>query len=157
MSKQPKTYFVRVKPYNKRRGYLCRNFMVGGKRFSLRWTEVSAAKAKELEEMTQPHDRDAEIPLFDIVTKEKAQAIEQEERDADLKPVYRVKDAERVPDRAFRDDKPKIDEETGEIFSDVEPAETVEKSDDDPAEEPEEEVAPAPSLRGGRRKAKTRS
>lgn len=162
MSK-PKSYFVRLKPYNKRRQHLCRGFMTGGVRFTDRWLEVSARKARELEGMVQPHDPEAEIPLFDVKTAQEAKAIEEKERDENGKPSSRVKDAERVPDSKFRNDKPEFNDE-GEIVSNVEPAEIVEPPSDaaPPADDQDEdsedapkEAAPAPSLRAKR--AKTRS
>jgi hypothetical protein len=142
---KPKTYFVRVKPYNKRRGYLVRNFMHRGVRFTNRWKEVSAAVAQELETLTQPHELVDEIPLFDIKTQTEALAVEEKERDNGIAPkrIARVKDAERVPDRRFRDDRPQFDEESGEIVDDhVEAGEAV------------EEPAPAPRIR---KKTKTRT
>lgn len=144
-----KTYLVRLKPYSKRRGYLCRNFMTGGVRFTTRWKEVSARKARELEALCQPHDREGEIPLFDIKTREEALEIEEKERDESGKPSSRVKEAELVPDSKFRDDRPTLNED-GEIVSNVEPAEIVDpqgSDDGDGEDQPEAPAEPAPSLR----------
>ena len=148
MSK-PKSYLVRLKPYNKRRGFLCRNFMVGGVRFTTRWKEVSARRARDLEERIQPHDLEAEIPLFDIKTREQALAIEDKERDELGRPTSRVKEAEMVADSAFRNDRPTMNDD-GEIVSNVEPAEIVDsseataESDEDLADAKEPEAAPEP-------------
>jgi hypothetical protein len=134
---KPKSYFVRIKPYNKKRGYLVRNYMHRGVRFTTRWKEVTAAVAAELELTVQPHDPDEEIPLFDVKTKGEAMEIEAEERDNADRPklVSRVKDAERIPDRKFRDDRPKFheDEVTDAAFT----------ADQDS----EIEAEPAPSLK----------
>lgn len=153
----PKTVFVRLKPYNKRKGYLCRNYMIGGVRFTGRWQEVSAAKARELSELKQPHDHEGEIPLFDIKTREQAKAIEEQELDEGKRNVARVKDAVRIADREFRDDRPVVDD-SGELVREVEAGEVIE----DPAvlaaaakaraaaelsAGERRDVAPAPSLR----------
>lgn len=148
------TYFVRLKPYNKRRGHLVRNYTFRGVRFNERWKEVSAATAQELEELTQPHDPEAELPLFEIYTKDEALAVEERERDDGKRVKVRVKDAEPVPDSDFRDDKPKLNPETGEIERNVEPAEVI-GEDDDPDEDADPE--PAPSLRSGKKRSKARS
>jgi len=157
--KKHRTFFVRIKPFNKKRGFLMRNYMTGGVRFTTRWKEVSARKARELESKIQPHDPEAEIPLFDIKTKAEAEAIEEKERDDQGKPSSRVKEAELVPDSKFRDDRPSLDEETGEVVSNVEPGEIVGDEDapvdanKDQSEEPAEAV-PAPSLRSDRATAR---
>ena len=149
----PKTYYVRLKPYNKRRGFLCVNYMTNGVRFTTRWKEVSARKARELETLCQPHDTDYVIPLFDIKTKEEALAIEEEERDSGVPAVARVKDAERVPDKAFRDDKPEIKDELDEIESSADTDELLNEETPKAAAKEYRKASPAPSLRGG---AKTR-
>ncbi len=145
----PKTYFVRIKPHNKKRGYLVRNYMHRGVRFTTRWKEVSAATANELQHSVQPHDVEEEIPLFDIKTKDEALEIEAEERDATVLPkkISRVKDAERIPDRKFRNDKP-------EIIGD----EIVEGEDFESAEEVDQKIdaLPAPSLKPAKKKSSKR-
>jgi hypothetical protein len=142
----PTTYLVRIKPYNKRRGFLVRNYTFRGVRFTDRWKEVSAATASELEELIQPHDREAEIPLFEIYTKDEALAVEEKERDNGKRIVTRVKDAEPVPDSDLRNDKPKLNPVTGEIERNVEPAEVI---DQDPE--------PAPSVRKAKKRTRKRS
>jgi hypothetical protein len=142
----PSTYLVRLKPYNKRRGFLVRNYTYRGVRFTDRWKEVSRATAGELEELIQPHDREAEIPLFEIYTKAEALAVEEKERDAGKRIVTRVKDAEPVPDSDLRNDKPKLNPETGEIERSVEPAEVIEQ-------DPE----PAPSMRAKKKRTRKRT
>lgn len=150
-----KTFFVRLKPYNLRRGCLVRNYQYRGIRFTNRWKEVSEAKAIELEPLIQPHDEEAEIPLFDIKSKDEAMVIEADERDdASGKPTAKVTKAERVPDRKFREEPkgPTVDEDTGEIVEadDVEPAEVIDAA---PASEPE----PAPKVRSGKKSRSRRS
>jgi len=147
---QPKTFFVRVKPYNKRRGFLVRNFMHRGVRFTNRWKEVSAAAAQDLDTLFQPHAPGDEIPLFDVKTQTEALIVEEQERDRGVEPkrIARVKDAERVPDRQFRDDRPRIDEESGEIVDDhVEAGEAVDAQD----------PAPAPRIRKKKTKPRART
>lgn len=147
------TYLVRLKPYNKKRGFLVRNYTWRGHRFTDRWSEVSSAVARELEQLIQPHDQEAELPLFDIYTRDEAAEVEEKERDKAMpgEKVARTKDADVVPDSDFRDDKPKLNPETGKIERNVEPAEVIEPADEDP--EPE----PAPSLRSGKKATKKRT
>lgn len=145
------TYLVRLKPHNRKRQYLVRNYTWRGHRFTSRWSEVSAAVADQLRELVQPHDPSERIPLFDVCTK--AEALKLEEREAAAgTPATKVKDASPVADADLRDDKPKFNAATGKIERHVEPAEKVDNvkpieateiTDDDA-----DEVEPAPSLRG---------
>jgi len=151
------TYFVRLCPYNKRRGFLARNYTYQGQRFSSRWVRVSAMRAKELGELTQPHDTEIDIPLFEIKTESEALDLEQRARDNGEKITARVKDAPVVPDSAFRDDRPKVNLETGAIEEpSIEPAETVEKvSKIEEADfKDDDDVAPAPSIRSGKARSR---
>lgn len=143
---KPKTYFVRLKLYNRKRGYLVRNFMYRGVRFTTRWKEVSAVMAAELQDLVQPHDPEMEIALFDVKTKSEAEEIEADERDSGARNVARVKDAEPVPDRKFRSDRPTLDDATGEIMESdsIEAADMIDPADDD---DDELDAAPAPSLK----------
>lgn len=145
MSK-PKTYFVRVKPYHKRRGYLVHNYVHRGQRFTTRWTEVSRIVAEQLEVVTQPHDPESEIPVFDVVTRDVALEIEEKERDEQGRPSSRVKDAEKVPDAKFRETASHVNDD-GEIethVSEPDDSESHEASSTDPA--------PAPKIRARARK-----
>lgn len=154
---KPKTFYVRVKPYNKKRGYLIRNYMIRGVRFTTRWKEISAAKANLLQYEFQPHDVEEEIPIFDIKSESEALAIEADDRDKNgghIRPDARVKEAERIPDRKFRDDKPRFDDETGEITSDhVEAAETV----DQPVETEPDAVELAPKVKSPKKSPRARA
>ena len=157
------TVFVRIKPYNKRKGYLCRTYMTGGVRFTTRWQEVSAGKGRELAELMQPHDHEQEIPLFDIKTRDEAKAIEEREVDEGKRNVARVKDAPRVADRDFRNDRPVVDEYSGDTFRIVEPAEVITdraavdavaragRAAAEFSAGERADAAPAPSLRGAER------
>lgn len=145
------TYHVRLKPYNKRKGYLVRNYIHRGVRFTERWSVVSAAIAHELVDLVQPHASDDEIPLFDVKTEQEAVAIESKERDDGLG-IKRVAAAAPITDKSFRHDGPKFNKKTGEIEDDNEPAEVINApkapvEKDDLAEASKAEVQPAPSLR----------
>lgn len=76
---------VRIKPYNKRRGQLCRNYMVHGKRFleARGWYEISDRElAKYLKEIRQDQD-DPDSPfVFDVTTQSEAVKIDKREEKA---------------------------------------------------------------------------
>lgn len=164
---KPKTFYVRLRPFNKKRGYLVRNIGIQGIRFTTRWKQVSSEKAKMLEACCQPHDPEMEIPLFDIKTKSEALGIEEEERDTlGAKATFKVKDAEAVPDNSFREaPKPRFDDLTGRIVSDnvpegervdQEPTEKAEDTDSAEAEDTDS-VEPAPSIRTKPKGRRTRT
>jgi hypothetical protein len=71
---------VRLKPYNPRRGYLCRRFTFESKRFDgdLGWYEVPAAVAVELAKFSQSHDPG--ISLFDVLDPSEMLRAEAEEK-----------------------------------------------------------------------------
>lgn len=76
------TRFVRLKPYDKRRGFLMRRYSVNRKRFTAgRWYEVPLGLAMHLENITAKPE-DPTTPLaFDVVdTKQDAQRLMKRER-----------------------------------------------------------------------------
>lgn len=155
MSK-PNVYFVRLKPYNKKRGYLARNYMYRGVRLTERWKKVSSAMAHEIEALVQPHDIEEEIPLCDVCTEPEAKKIEDKERDKLGAPSSLVSEAEPLPNRKFREVKQDLDGD-GELMNAPEPAETIAKDEikDIKPSEPDfdsddDDPEPAPSLRGAK-------
>ena len=129
----PKTMLVRLVAYNKRRGSLCRNYVYRGVKFTDKWKEVSPAVAQELKGLAQPSDPDEELPLFEVMTRDEAVAVEAKERDEGK--VARVSDAERIADTSLRG------AATPSIKDDADAAFEVTPEEDQP------EPAKAPSLR----------
>ena len=76
---------ARLKPYNEKRGHVVRIYMIAGLRFDVDrgWYEVDDALAEELSKLTQNYDDPESPELFDVVTKEKAEQMEQAEADAE--------------------------------------------------------------------------
>jgi hypothetical protein len=76
--------FVRLKPYNPRRGYVRRRQMVEGVRFDVdhNWYRIDDhAFAERLRAMTQD-ESDPESPaLFDVCTESEARSIQERERE----------------------------------------------------------------------------
>lgn len=76
--------FVRLKPYNPRRGLVTRRhgigemFFVGGLRPN--WYEVSDAMAEKLAKKRQFHDDPDSKPLFDVMDKEEQERVAAEEQ-----------------------------------------------------------------------------
>ena len=124
---------VRLVPYDKRRGYLCRTYVYRGVKFTDKWKEVSPVVAEELQPLKQPSDPDAARPLFEVLTREEAVATEERERDEGK--VARVDAAEKIDDAQLRGSKAKA----AKAKADADFAAQV--SDD------LETPAPAPSLR----------
>lgn len=128
----PNTMLVRLVPYNKRRGNLCRNYVYRGVKFTDKWKEVSEVVASELRGLTQPSDPDEELPLFEVMTRD--EAVETEAKERDEGKVARVDAAEKISDTSLRGSpKPSIKDDANAAF---------EVSDKD---QPKPE--PAPSLR----------
>lgn len=124
---------VRLVPYDKRRGYLCRTYVYRGVKFTDKWKEVSPVVADELQPLVQPSDPDAARPLFEVLTREEAVATEERERDEGK--VARVDAAEKIDDAQLRGSKAKA---------------AKEKADADFAAQVSDDLetpAPAPSLR----------
>lgn len=80
-----KTKLVRLKPFDPKRGYLLRRYMVNGHRFDEErgWYEVPTALADALAKHRQPSGPgsfvDETPPAFDIKSKVQAQAIDKKE------------------------------------------------------------------------------
>lgn len=59
--------YVRLRPVEKRKGYVCRRFVWRGNLFRAgEWRRVPAIVAEELAKMIQPRSEDNPKPLFDI-------------------------------------------------------------------------------------------
>ena len=72
------TKYVRVKPHNKRKGFLVKRYMTEGQKFEVEkgWYRVDDdAFAARLEAITQDGTEDTP-PVFDVCTKEEAQRID---------------------------------------------------------------------------------
>ncbi len=136
-----KKLYARLMPYNKKKGYLCQNYLYKGIRYTNRWKLVSPQAAKHLEEIFQPHDQEDEIPLFQILEEPEAKEIEaQEMEDQGRKNAPRIKDAEKLPDHKVLNE----DELRAVAIA------AAEDADEDSEPEPEGDPEPAPSLRSGR-------
>ena len=78
------TQLARLKPYNERKGHLARVYMIDGARFyeERGWYEVTDDMADQLRELHQDHyNLDSEY-LFDVVSPEDAQKIDERETKA---------------------------------------------------------------------------
>lgn len=93
--------FVRLKPTNKRRGYLCRRFVYRGALFRAgEWRKVSKMVADELAKLIQPRSEDKPLPLFDIGKDEKA--AEEIRKADDPEPSTKPEAAIVLEDSSFR-------------------------------------------------------
>lgn len=78
------TMFVRLKPYNPRKGYVRRRQMVEGVRFDVdhNWYRIDDhAFAERLRAMTQDDADPDSAALFDVCTEAEARAIQERERE----------------------------------------------------------------------------
>jgi len=132
---------VRLVPYDKRRGYLCRTYIYRGVKFTGKWKEVSPVVADELRPLTQPADPESDRPLFEVLTREEAVATEERERDEGK--VARVDAAEKIDDAQLRGSKAKAAKDEADA------AFAAQISDD------LETPAPAPSLRSRAKRRRT--
>lgn len=78
---------ARLKPYNERKRHLVRTYMIDGARFfeERGWYEVSDALGERLRPLTQDYHDEDSPKLFDVCTKEEAEALEQREAEAEVK------------------------------------------------------------------------
>jgi len=74
---------VRLKPINERKGFNVRTYMVEGARFYVDrgWYEVDDSLAERLSTLHQNYDDPDSPPLFDVMTRDAAEALEQSEID----------------------------------------------------------------------------
>lgn len=92
-------FLVRLKPFNEKKGYLVRVYMIEGIRFHEErgWYEVDDALAEKLRELHQDHyDEDSPI-LFDVCTAKQAEKL-----DAKAAEVEEVKASARKPAQVAR-------------------------------------------------------
>lgn len=81
MATTSETMFVRIKPYNPRKGYVLRRVTVEGQRFDEdRWYEVGAEFAARLEKLRQKDHKPESPPAFDVVTREQADEMDARRR-----------------------------------------------------------------------------
>lgn len=97
--------YIRLKPYNPRRGYTLKRFCVSGKVFqSGNWYKVSEATAQAVSELHQKaHDEDSPY-AFDVATEQQARAIEDAEKARQEAERRKVDRAEVVSAQELRDD-----------------------------------------------------
>ena len=89
--------YVRLKPFNKKRGHVLRRYSYRGVRFyEGRWYKVPEKLAQELGEVRQRHG-DIDSPYaFDVATQEQARKIEDEEQRRKEEELRKVQNAEVV-------------------------------------------------------------
>lgn len=75
------TYFVRLKPYDPRRGQVIQRYLFRGIKFQVDrgWYHVKKEIAEALRPLHQIHTDDRSPPAFDVCTEKEAQAIDEEE------------------------------------------------------------------------------
>ena len=99
------THFVRIKPFNPKKGYKVRTYTYGGTKYveEQGWYQVADDKlAAELRELTQAAYDGESPPLFDVCTRDEALAIEKRERAAkDVRSTVETA-AEAAVDRAAK-------------------------------------------------------
>lgn len=83
--------YVRLKPYDKKRGYLVRRYNIGGHEFLTDgesgrpiWSRVTVKAAEFLKTLRQKENDPDSKPLFDVVTPPEYAAIAQREQDLAL-------------------------------------------------------------------------
>ncbi len=76
------TRYVRLKPYNKRRGHLVRTYTYEGMKFvgERGWTTVSLSMGEKLKTLRQDENDPDSAKLFDVCTRAEADALEREEQ-----------------------------------------------------------------------------
>lgn len=118
MSKQ---LYVRLKPYNPRRGFVLRRYSFRGLRFlEGHWYRVPIDLAKQLGEVHQRHN-DEDSPLaFDVATQAQAEAIEDAERKREEAERRKLSNAEVVGARSIREQDIRGDLTTRDLAREVE-------------------------------------
>lgn len=114
---------VRIKPFNKNKGNLCRRYTYRGTKFEVDrgWYEIPAWVAEEMKDLRHPSNGNK---IFDVATYEGAVEIDEEEA---AEEVARPADKPNKP-ASFRDDrsKPELKSPESETVLDPGPAEEVE-------------------------------
>ena len=97
--------YVRLKPFNRKRGHMLRRYAYRGVRFyEGRWYKVPEVLAKGLGEIRQRHG-DIDAPYaFDVASEDQAREIEQTERMRDELEKRKVQNAEVVGATEVRED-----------------------------------------------------
>lgn len=104
MAAQPKKLFVRLKPYNPKRGHVLRRYAYRGIRFyEGRWYKVPTALAKELAQVHQKHGDEDSPFAFDVATERQAHELEERERRKHEEEIRRVRNADVVSASEVRD------------------------------------------------------
>lgn len=95
--------FARVRPFDPRRGFLCKRYVFKGFKFEAEkgWYKVSESLAADLKKCTQNPNAADPKPVFEIATKEEAEKIAREEYERE-NPVRKIQEAiagaQTVPD-----------------------------------------------------------
>lgn len=114
---------VRIKPFDKNKGNLCRRYTYRGTKFEVDrgWYEIPAWVAEEMKDLRHPSNGQK---IFDITTYEGAVEIDEEEA---AEEVARPADRPNVPKSFRRDmDKPDLKSPESETVLDPGPAEEAE-------------------------------
>lgn len=100
-----KHLYVRLKPYNPKRGHVLRRYTYRAVRFHEgRWYKVPEALARELSDLHQRHG-DEDSPLaFDVATEGQARDIEEKERKKLEEEKRKLDNAEMIGAREIRED-----------------------------------------------------
>lgn len=81
MAKSKSQMYIRLKPYNPKRGHVLRRYSFSGLRFyEGRWYKVPETLAQDLSELHQRHGDEDSPYAFDVATQGEARAIETKER-----------------------------------------------------------------------------
>lgn len=91
---------ARLKPFNEKKGYRTRTYMIDGARFYVErgWYEVPVSLGEKLKELHQDHYDEDSPALFDVATQKEAEAIDRREKQA----VINAKASARRPAQVVR-------------------------------------------------------
>jgi hypothetical protein len=97
--------YIRLKPYNPKRGHVLRRYTYRGVRFyEGRWYNVPEALARELADVHQRHGNEDSPLAFDVATQTQAREIEDAERKKLEEERRKLENAEVVAATEIRDD-----------------------------------------------------
>lgn len=97
--------YIRIKPFNPRRGHMLRRFCFKGKVFHVgRWYKVSESFAQQVSEIHQKANDEDSPYAFDVATEQQARAIESKERAKEESERKKIDRAEVVSAQEIRDD-----------------------------------------------------
>ena len=97
--------YIRLKPFNPRRGHMLRRFCFKGKVFHVgRWYKVSESFAQQVSEIHQKANDEDSPYAFDVATEQQARAIEAKESAKEATERKKINNAEVVSAQEVRDD-----------------------------------------------------